>query len=389
MQRVLALFKEGTVDELGLGTIRDAFASELFPGITSIQTRLRYILFIPWMYQQLEAKRTRSDRVAKAARGAEVALIDALGESNAWGVIGIQARNDLQRLPSSVYWRCCIRWGVFAHDRAQSWYHTNFKSLNESAHGSEQADDPGVLSRGQPNWHPQLPPRPDGFPKKADFTLTRDEAEFVQARIEERCRGTLLAKLAANPRQDWSESLWDEPDAVGATGDLGETVRLACRFSRHVEGIPLLYNLMLAEKRWSLYSEDSEDAHDAQRWVEGYAEEWNEWAREEAQEDPLDEHELSDWLTRRGHRYPSPQRRFISGWTTRLATLDLDSETAKDDSELRKLIAVREHTLKGGRSRLGNSKRLLHWKGRSGTGRMAFNWHQARQALLDLHESLV
>ena len=388
MRRVLALFKEGTVDELGLGTLRDAFAGELFPGITSIQTRLRYVLFVPWIYQQLEVKRTPSNRVAEAARRAEVDLIHALAESDDdgdWGVIGIQARNDLQRLPSSIYWRCCMLWGVFMHEgKVQSWYHTHFRHLSASAHGKEQADDPGVVSHGQPNWHPQLPPRPDGFPEEVGFALTREEAEFVQGRIAERCGGTLLAKLAASPRQDWSESLWDETDAVGATGDLGETVRLAHRFSRHVEGIPLLYNLMLAEKRHELYGDGSEDP---QGWADGYAEEWGEWAWEEAQEKPFDGRDLSEWLARHGHRYPHTQRYFIDNWTARLAVLDL--EAAKDDSELRNLIASREHALKKGRSRLKNPKRLLHWKGRSGVGLMLFNWPRARQMLLDLHESLV
>ena len=395
MRRVLALFKEGTVDELGLGTIRDAFAGELFPGVTSLQTRLRYVLFIPWVYRQLEAKRTPSDRVAEVARRAEVALIHALAESDDegdWGVIGIQARNDLQRLPSSVYWRCCIRWGVFTHDRVQSWYHTHFRRLSESARGKEQADVPGVVSHGQTNWHPQLPPRPDGFPQEVGFALTREEAEFIQGRIAECCAGTLLAKLAANPRGDWSESLWDEADAVGATGEVGETVKLARRFSRHVEGIPLLYNLMLAEKRRKLYGDDgegddSEDPHGSQGWAEGYAEEWGVWAQEEAQEEPFDGRDLWDWLARHGHRYLHAQRSFIDNWTARLAVLDL--ETAKDDSGLRNLIAYREHALKKGRSRLKNPKRLLHWRGRSGVGRMTFNWSRARQMLLDLHEGLV
>lgn len=384
MRRVLALFKEGTIDELGLGTLRDAFAGELFPGVTSIQTRLRYVLFVPWIYQQLEAKRTRSDDVAKAARRAEVALIHALAESDDernWGVIGINARNDLQRLPSSVYWRCCIRWGVFMHDRVQSWYHTNFYAPGGAQR--EQTDDPGVVSQNQPNWHPQLPPRPDGFPKNVGFALTRDEAEFLQVRIEESCRGTLLAKLAANPRRNWSENLWDEPDALG-DGDLWDTVRLACRFSLHVEGIALLYNLLLAEKKRQRYDEDGEDSD---RWVESYTEQWSQWSEKEAQQEPFDGHELALWLARRGYRYPPGQQRFIDTWTSRLEASD--RATSKDDVELRKLITEREYALKGGRARLKNAKRLLHWSGRSGVGRMQFNWPQARQMLLDLHEGLI
>ena len=384
MRRVLALFKEGTIDELGLGTLRDAFASDLFPGVTSIQTRLRYVLFVPWIYQQLEAKRTRSDRVAKAARRAEVALINTLAESGDerdWGVIGINARNDLQRLPSAIYWRCCVRWGVFMHDRVQSWYHNHFTQLVGAQ--QEQADDPGVVSRGQPNWHPQLPPRPDGFPTDVDFALTRGEAEFLQARIEEGCHSTLLAKLAANPRRDWSENLWEEPDALGATGDLGKTVRLACRFSLHVEGIALLYNLMLAEERGLRYKGESEES---ERWAEDYTEQWQQWAEKEAQQVPFNGDELHMWLARRGYPYPPRQRRFIDTWTARLGD---HPRASKDDAELRKLIADREYSLKGRRSRLKNAKRLMHWGGRSGVGRMQFNWPRARQMLLDLHESLI
>jgi hypothetical protein len=44
-------------NELGTGSIRDAFA-ELFPGTSVIQIRLRYALFIPWLYTELESDRT-------------------------------------------------------------------------------------------------------------------------------------------------------------------------------------------------------------------------------------------------------------------------------------------------------------------------------------------
>jgi hypothetical protein len=61
MLSVVDLFREkGTVDELGLGTIRDAFADRLFPGTSVLQTRTRYWLFVPWLYLRLEARRGRT-----------------------------------------------------------------------------------------------------------------------------------------------------------------------------------------------------------------------------------------------------------------------------------------------------------------------------------------
>ena len=69
MRRVLDLFKEpGTLDEMGLGSLRDALSDALFPGTSYIQTRLRYVLFVPWIYRRLEARRTRAADVEQTAR---------------------------------------------------------------------------------------------------------------------------------------------------------------------------------------------------------------------------------------------------------------------------------------------------------------------------------
>jgi hypothetical protein len=44
---VLEHFNEqGSVDELGLGSLRDAISNTLFPGTSVLLTRLRYFLFI-------------------------------------------------------------------------------------------------------------------------------------------------------------------------------------------------------------------------------------------------------------------------------------------------------------------------------------------------------
>jgi hypothetical protein len=56
-QRILALFQgRESRDELGLGAIRDSITDHLFPGTSTIQTRLRYMLFIPWLFRMLEGR---------------------------------------------------------------------------------------------------------------------------------------------------------------------------------------------------------------------------------------------------------------------------------------------------------------------------------------------
>ena len=131
MRRVLDLFKEqGTVDEMGLGSLRDILSDALFPGASYIRTRLRYVLFIPWIYRRLESRRVGSADVARQARKAETDLIGSLAHGeDAEGVIGVRARDSLARLPSSVYWSALVWWGIFRHRQSQGWYHTNFARL--------------------------------------------------------------------------------------------------------------------------------------------------------------------------------------------------------------------------------------------------------------------
>src|SRR5512138_1064172 len=94
-----------TRDELGLGTIRDAFSDLLFPGTSTIQTRARYFLFVPWMYLRYEEKKTPGAEIAKRARTEELDLIAVLAASpDPAGTIGQRAGRRLKRLPSSIYW---------------------------------------------------------------------------------------------------------------------------------------------------------------------------------------------------------------------------------------------------------------------------------------------
>ena len=111
MLDVISLFREqDTLDELGIGSIRDAFANYFFPGTSTIQTRARYMLFVPWIYLNLEKKLARSKKLTSAevalkVRKEEIKLIHALLESDdTAGLIGKEAKEKLKRMPSSVYW---------------------------------------------------------------------------------------------------------------------------------------------------------------------------------------------------------------------------------------------------------------------------------------------
>ena len=50
---------EGVRDEIGFLALHQAYANRFFPGTSVLHTRLRYELFVPWMYENI-ARRTNA-----------------------------------------------------------------------------------------------------------------------------------------------------------------------------------------------------------------------------------------------------------------------------------------------------------------------------------------
>lgn len=91
---------EGMVDELGLGTIRNALANQLFPGISTIQTRAKYFFIIPYIlydYQAAKPAQRRGKSPTKFLEDKENDIMWHLAEQYNYvegnGVIGISKRS--------------------------------------------------------------------------------------------------------------------------------------------------------------------------------------------------------------------------------------------------------------------------------------------------------
>ena len=96
------------------------------------------------------------------------------------GVIGKDAKKNLQRLPSNIYWQGLEAWGIRRFPYSISDYHRSldafYKLGKDSSHSFEEEID-GLEKRR--NWHPELPLAPDDFPdKNASFRLTYEEASI-------------------------------------------------------------------------------------------------------------------------------------------------------------------------------------------------------------------
>src|SRR4051794_14117809 len=114
LQVVELLGRAETRDELGLGAIRDAFAEALFPGMSTVQRRARYFLFVPWTFRSIERRYAGRTGALERARQEELRLIEALlsADDDHDGVIGGRARRGLRQVPSMIYWQGLTRWGI-------------------------------------------------------------------------------------------------------------------------------------------------------------------------------------------------------------------------------------------------------------------------------------
>ncbi len=94
MLEVIKMFQEtDTRDELGINTIRVTFSELFFPGTTTIQTRVKYMLFILWIYLCHEKSKILTNQFAQIVFSDEAALINALLKSEDTLGVGYRRRS--------------------------------------------------------------------------------------------------------------------------------------------------------------------------------------------------------------------------------------------------------------------------------------------------------
>jgi len=373
-RRIMALFEEKeSRDELGLGPIRDSIADHLFPGTSTIQTRLRYMLFVPWIYTMVEQHEGPPERLAAAARDREIRLIDALragGEDE--GIIGRDAGANLQRLASSIYWAGLRSWGIRLFPGSQEAYFAALPSLRRRRHRGGSSEDALAAENLQLlAWRAGLPPAPGDLLETADFRLTRDEAGFLIDRLVDSHPDSLLSCLAKADRDADCDFIWEHPDLATFPTSARRLVAHAEVFSQIVHGASLLYNLMLSELRQE------------EEWIVSYHDALNDWAAE------VDRSTFSTWslpefwlqIEHENHRVREPTRLFIRRW---LELVTQGSAQMQDSPAARELVRLREIRLKGAQSRFENRSVRDRWGGRSGAHRLSFRWTEASSHIRDL-----
>lgn len=380
MREIVNLFSEhDSRDELGIGQIRDALSDTLFPGTSTLLTRARYMLLVPWAFiSSAKPGLDAADIAPRVERNERNLIVSLKRDTNGDGLLGRSAGAALKTLPSSIYWAALRRYGIL-----------NDPTLSQADAIGTEIQLPLSEDDDQPRlagpWSATLPAVPQGFPDNTagGFDLSRSEAEWLHDRMLEGSEGSLLAHLVDHRPQAESAAPWLDPATLGASAEVADNLRHARMFSLAMNGASLLYNLLLAEA----YEAAGHDRITGS--VDMYQLRLSEWQNQR----DLVSADLAIWrrtdfwnLVQAENPRAGTSKAFVDGW--------LDAVTANgslniaDSGALRSFIDHRERRHKGRQARLQNPRLLENWQGASGAAPLTYRWRQVRVILNDLHDGL-
>lgn len=388
-----------TVDNLGVGPIRDGIANLLFPGTSTIQTRARYFLLAARDCIKVEQSRpSTSAEFAARLRREEIRTLEALkvhGSANE-GIIGFRRGAKTKRLPVSVYWNGAGEWGLRRHP-GRSLVEYQAATVAACRRDQQYGEEPGEA--GDASWWEELPAEIDDRDTHGlAITPTYDEAEYLLERAAGTAAGgaaspwgpgarSLLAVVARHvqdtPSTSLPEYVFEIKDSFQIEPRLATLLRHAGLFSSVVQGVRLLYLRLLYDAAQALGSKlDDETLRDDENsWLEECDDLQNElttWITEAP--------ELFEILRGAGTRIPEASREFFLQW---IRAAVRDPQAAYGDPAQRDAVRRREIAIKRSNARLSRAADLTRYDGALyGGAYLDYRWSTTRRLLEDCRVAL-
>ncbi|MFZ4438475.1 MAG: DUF6361 family protein [Syntrophales bacterium] len=199
--------QEGVRDEIGFLLLHQAYADRFFPGTSVLQTRLRYIFFVPWLYLDL-MQSFRGGDFERELIQKEVELTARLKHNKKdGGVIGSRSYPNPTSQPASlVYWTALGTWGLLRklHDGDSPSRSAVHRIITSRRISTRLLDDDGEPLDDRWRVFVSMPTPPAEWEKqdgKLNFRLRREEKIFLTKFLVSLPSGTgnggtsLLARL--------------------------------------------------------------------------------------------------------------------------------------------------------------------------------------------------
>lgn len=389
-QRVMKVLQmvrdQNAIDELGLGRIRDAFANEMFPGMSTLQRRAKYFVVLPSLYHEATKMNYRNPQeVRKQIIHWEIRLTEMLingcgiSDEKMTGITGSStleaAKRDETKYvkydPTYIYQNGMRLYGmirgnvsleklIFDQSELRKKYPERYTNLDTSSDAEEQFGIKQVFVTCGEAYDFE-----NG--DKLPIQLTYKEAAFLKNHIEtsHNSKDSLLAYLLKN-----------EIDVKPYFADFEKTKSIMDNLPEHFQR---QYKLALHFSNWAKYM------HLRYRYLfalgNGNIEDKNSW--EGQMKNLLDDHnEILDeqWM------YEVLQ--YVDNLVLEPTVKQFCMEAAillyeNKQKELDELIKKREKRIKGKRHKIDNPKYINYSMGNPST--MSFRWNEiVHQVITDI-----
>jgi len=387
---ILDLLKpEGVVDELGIGRIRDSFADNLFPGISTIQTCAKYYFIIPYIlyeYQLLPAssRRNKSPEEYLEKREHEIMweLADKYNHERGCGVIGITKYKPqkIMRRPSVIYWNGLNIFGFINHGGLgiDSFLRNRIENSESLLSVIPQGDDSprDDADADYQNWFNLKLPYDKNWTENLTLELTFEEADILSHRMRDAGTGMLLSVLIEDKALfkvfKSMRSYQDFAMAAALNHKLDKRVRdmiiLSHDFSELMYGAHIAYNCMLQNNK---HQSDSFSDH------------WTEWLNNLSR-NMIEYSSFSpDSVLKNSYSVKPHTSDFVCNWWSYI------SSGAKTTKKRESLIEVQEYNTKGYKARIRTGKyddvKEGIWIGLT---RLDYRMPQVKRIISDIYEGL-
>lgn len=397
VMKVIELLKaEGTVDELGIGIVRNSLSDALFNGITTIQSRAKYFFIVPRILQTYLSLKPKPKNGLEYLYKEETRIMNELtwGMDNPkeQGIIGytvaLENKNiserrwkQVERKPSTIYWNGLRTYKIFNSQyslanflKAVERNELNTENLKYVAGDGEKGDDNEKDLHA--NYYFNLPPYSSTWDTDLRIELTETEASFLKHRIIDTQKERLIALILG--KEDWMKQFigatnFEEMTRLPFINELPDVPRiivyLAKDFWTIMFGAHIRFNILLQEYNGNTVKKGEIETL------------WNTWWNDMENFDWNGFDKDLMWEITESHSKIKPiTKRFINGW--------IDGVKNREDSIiLDKMVSEQEKYNKGNRAKLRDSNDEIYNKW-IGIDRMEFRFENVKQIIKDIANGL-
>lgn len=259
------LGESGSLDELGVGIVRDSISDILYPGTSVLHTRAKYYILIPELFKKAMKSglttgaevrnliNTDQDRIARALRRA----VDEETGTKAAGIIGGRSDRGVKMKPTRIYWNALRTTEILCNgdmsfdDACSAVAGYNRKTQNivikyESDDDGGDADDAGVGNFAL--FNAPCKERIEDYLDNPTLHLRRDEADYLRTQfLHVPVMKNTLIEYCLKTKTSFDGVALDDIPTEGMPEVLAHNLELATEFANFIYGAYIVYNLLFIE----------------------------------------------------------------------------------------------------------------------------------------------